>query len=70
MDYPAPLDVLKMTIFAAADETNRRGLSTLPVIALIFKPLRRFEILEAREPPTVRWVAGNGIASEPSRKDG
>jgi hypothetical protein len=70
MDHPAPLDVLKMTIFATADETDRRGFSALIVITLVFKPLRRFEVLEAHEPPTVWWVASNGIASKPSRKDG
>ena len=69
MDYPAPLDVLKMTIFATADESDRRGFSSLPIITLIFKPLRRFEILEAREPPTVRWVTGKGIASKPPREN-
>jgi hypothetical protein len=69
MDDPTPLDVLKVTIFAATDKTNRRGLSALSVIALVFKPLGRFEILETREPPTIWWIAGNGVASEPPRKD-
>ena len=69
MDHPAPLDVLEMTVFATADKTDRRGLSALPVIALIFKPLRWFEILETHEPPAVWWIASNGIASEPSRKN-
>jgi hypothetical protein len=50
MDHPAPLDVLKMTILATADKTDWRGLSALSVVALVFKPLRRFETLEACEP--------------------
>ena len=69
MHHPTPLDVLKVAIFATADEADRRGLSALAVITLVFKPLRRFEILKTREPPAVWWVTGNGIASEPSRKD-
>ena len=70
MDYPAPLDVLKVTIFTTADEADRGSFSALAVIAFVFKPLRRFEILKTGKPPPVRRIARNGVASEPSRKDG
>jgi hypothetical protein len=70
MYYPTPFDVLKKTILATADETDRRDLSALAVIPLVFKPLWRLEVLETHEPPPVWWIAGNCIASKPSWENG
>jgi hypothetical protein len=64
-----PLDILKMTVLAAADETDRRCLSTLPIVGFVFKALRRLQILEASESAAVWQVTSDGIADKPAWKN-
>ncbi|MGX9179270.1 hypothetical protein [Mesorhizobium sp. BHbdii] len=43
-------------------------MTLLAVVTLPVEPLGRLEFAEAHDPASVRWIAGDGIASEPLRR--
>ena len=64
----APVDVLQVTVLAAADETDRRCFPTLTIVPPVFKALRGLEILKTGKSAPVRCVPSDCVAREPARE--
>jgi hypothetical protein len=64
-----PIDVLQVTILAAANETDRRHPPLLAIISTVFEPLGRLQLLKTYHAAAIRRIASDGIANEPQRKN-